>query len=101
MKKSKPRSLQAWKLVLGVVAAACARRSDGRVALGGRAGLHGLVGAGEPRAGRQLDLRRHEPGALAGRSEPVLRLQPAGRLRRARPLGLDSERRRAPPGERR
>ena len=27
-------------------------------AFGGRAGLHGLVGAGEPRAGRQLGGRR-------------------------------------------
>ena len=37
MKKSKPRSLRAWKLMLGVVAAACVLGVVAGVALGGRA----------------------------------------------------------------
>ena len=43
--------------------------------------LHGLVGAGEPRAGRQLGGdRRGGPALSDGRPEPLLRLRPARRF---------------------
>ena len=91
-----PRVLAGVALLLR---SASRRRAPSR-----RAELHGLVGAGEPRAGRELGGPGdgHGAGADAGRPEPLLRLRPAGRLGRPRHLGLaaaDAERRLGSAGE--
>ena len=88
MKKSKPRGLQAWKLTLAVVAAACVL---GVAAVSLSAAAPSYTDWSAPvnlGAGRQHDGRGNEPRLSAGRLEPLFRLATDRGVRRPRPLGL-------------